>query len=328
MKEVVKVSLVQFTAQWLDRETNAERMRQFAEEEAKRGAELIVFPETCNIGHCAPICPGDPMEFPGITSPSEFAIKYIKASEPVPGPTTDTLAAVARKHGVCIVVGLSELHPVVPYTAWNSAALIGPSGVLGLHRKWHLGQNEKMFWYAGNRADVYRTQLGNIGIMICYDAWFPELSRILTLKGAEILIAVFQGPNIPVIMDYERARNFAYVRAKENSVYFLACNRSGKEGKYTMVGHSAVVSPTGRVIAYSDTDQEMVLRAELSEDELVRARTTLTVFRDRRPEMYPLVAELPDGGMPAPPVPAPAKIGTGEMASPSERPMEVPAYPL
>ena len=91
MKEKVTVSLIQFSPLWLEREENAERMKKLAEEAAANGAELIVFPELSNIGYITPARPGQPATFGAGVSANEFAVKYIEASESVPGPTTDLL---------------------------------------------------------------------------------------------------------------------------------------------------------------------------------------------------------------------------------------------
>lgn len=290
MKDKVKVSLVQFVPVWLDREKSAERMKHFAEEEAEKGSELIVFPELSNIGYLTPVTIGLPPSFDSKTSAAEFAAKYIKASEPVPGPTTEILGEVTSKYGVYIVVGISELHPVISATLYNSAVLIGPSGVIGVHRKMHIPLNERYYFYPGNTADVYRTDLGNIGMTVCYDSRFPELPRILALKGAEIICAIWNTPGV-AHMDPMSHKYRAHVRAQENGNYFLACNRAGKEGAITYLGHSAMAKPGGGIIACSDSDEEEVLTAELYNDDIISFRAALGVFRDRRPEMYSLITE-------------------------------------
>ena len=295
MKDRVKVSLVQFAPEWLETTKNSERMRDYAIREAEDGADLIVFPETSTAGHITPMLPGEPIDFPGVTDPSQFFRKYVEASEPVPGPTTDALSRVAQKCGVYIIFGMSQLHPTIPATLYNAAVLIGPQGPIGVHYKMHLVMNEKHYFYPGRMVDVYHTELGNIGMMVCYDAYFPELARSQALKGAEILCSVFNGPRVPgVNSDGRWFRRLACVRARENTVYFLACLRAGKQGGYTYIGHSAIASPMGRSLAFAETDKETVVRAELTREELVEARGVCTVFRDRRPELYGPICESLD----------------------------------
>jgi len=290
MKDKVKVSLIQFVPAWLDSEKSAERMKRFAQEEAEKGSELIVFPELANIGYITPRMIGQAPSFDSKTSAIEFAAKYINASEPVPGPTTELLGEVTNKYGVYIVVGIAQLHPVVPATLYNSAVLIGPPGILGIQHKIHIPLNEKYYFCPGDTAEVYQTDLGNIGMAVCYDSRFPEFPRILALKGAEIVCSIW---NKASTKDDDPMTNkyLAHVRAQENGNYYLACNRVGREGDTVFFGHSAMAQPDGGIIAYSDSEEEAVLTAELHNEEIVKFRAWLGVFRDRRPEKYSLITE-------------------------------------
>lgn len=287
MKEKIRVSLVQFVPEWLQPEKNAERMANFVQKEAENGSELILFPELSNLGYITPALPGLKASFDPKVSAHEFAAKYVQASEQIPGPTTERLTQLTKKYGVYIVVGMSRLHPIIPATIYCSAALIGPSGVIGVYNKIHIAANEKLFFYPGDSIEVYRTELGNIGIMICYDGRFPELARILALKGAEIICWIINIVYMEKFLEPHTVRSRCYVRAIENSNYCLGCSRGGREGEVLFVGHSAVAAPNGEIIAYSDTDEEDVITAELRNEEIVKVRSSLlTVFADRRPELY------------------------------------------
>jgi len=290
MKEKVRASLIQFAPEWLEREKNAERMKQFAQEEAEKGSELVLFPELSNIGYITPVTIGEPPSYDEKTSAVEFHVKYIESSEPVPGPTTELLGEVASKYGIYIVVGISEQHPVIPAQLHNSAVLIGPSGIVGVHRKVHIPLNEKYYFYPGNAAEVYRTELGNMSMAVCYDGRFPELVRVFALKGSEIHCAIWNTPDTPGL-DPMSIKYRAYVRALENLFYFLSCNRVGKEGNVSFLGHSAVAGPDGNIIAYSDSKEEEILVAELRNEAIVKLRAKRTDLRDRRPEMYSLVTD-------------------------------------
>lgn len=290
MKDKVKVSLIQFVPAWLDNEKSVERMKRFVQEEAEKGSELIVFPELANIGYITPARIGKAPSFDSQTSALEFATKYIKASELVPGPTTELLGGLTNKYGVYIVVGIAQLHPVIPATLYNSAVLIGPSGILGIQHKMHIPLNEKYYFCPGDTTEVYQTDLGNIGMAICYDGRFPEFTRILALKGAEIICSIWnkgkKEHGDPMTNKY-----LAHIRAQENGNYYLACNRVGKEGDVVYLGHSAIAQPDGGIIAYSDSEEEEVLTAELHNEEILEFRASLGVLRDRRPEKYSLITE-------------------------------------
>jgi omega-amidase len=286
MKAVVKTSLVQFASDWLQTERNTGRLKAFAEAEASAGQELIVFPELVNTGYITPFEVEEPCGFPGKTY-AEFAAAYMRAAETVPGPTTEALCEVTRKYGVHVVVGLAQKHPVIPYTLYNSAVLIGPGGIVGVHHKVHLPLNEKQYFYPGNTIETFRTELGVIGMQVCYDGRFPEITRALALKGAEIVCSPWCVPAVFTVPDAENSLKYrTYTRAQENGVYFLSCNRTGIEGKTVMLGRSVVSAPDGLTIAQSLTSDEEVLRAELTEERLLRYRSKLSIFRDRRPELY------------------------------------------
>jgi predicted amidohydrolase len=286
MKASVKASLVQFSSEWLQTERNAARMKALAETEAKAGQELIVFPELSNTGYITPVEVEEPCGFPGKTY-AEFAAAYMRASETVPGPTTDALCEVARKYGVHVVVGIAQKHPVIPFTLFNSAVLIGPAGILGVHHKVHIPLNEKQYFYPGNSIETFKTELGTIGMQVCYDGRFPEITRVLALKGAEIVCSLWCVPAIFTVPDAENSLKYrSYTRAQENGLYFLSCNRTGTEGKTVMLGRSVACAPDGAAIAASTTSEEEAVRAELTEERLLRYRSKLSIFRDRRPELY------------------------------------------
>jgi len=293
MKAHVKVSLVQFEPEWLAPQKNLERMRTIAESEAKKGSELILFPELANTGYVTPAGRGMPPSFDDKTTATDFAVRYIEAAEPIPGPTTEALGEVASKHGVFIVVGICQLHPTVPATLYNSAVLIGPSGVLGIHHKMHIPFMEKHFFYPGNTAEVYHTELGNIGMTVCYDGRFPELTRILALKGAEIVCSIWNLPwtSNEVLAGTDCLKHIAYTRSVENGIYYLACNRSGTEGDAKFKGHSAAVSPKGDIIASSESEDEEILAADLFNEEILKFRAQVTVFQDRKPDLYSPIIE-------------------------------------
>ena len=116
LRDRVKVALIQFAPVWLKQQENAERMKNFAEKAAEEGAQLIVFPELANIGYVVPVLPGQAVTPGSKINTAEFAIEYVKASEPIPGPTTELLAKVTKKYDTHIVVGLAQLHPTIPAT--------------------------------------------------------------------------------------------------------------------------------------------------------------------------------------------------------------------
>jgi len=188
------------------------------------------------------------------------------------------------------LAGLAERHPVVPATLYNSAVLIGPQGeIAGVHHKCHIPAEEKHYFYPGSTTDVYRTEIGTLGLMVCYDSEFPELPRVLALKGAEILVAVYNWGWKRGAYGPGRLSRVAAVRALENQVFFLACGKVGEEGEHSFYGNSTVAGPSGEILFESKPEhdeKESVIRLTLERRDLVRTRAFNTTFRNRRPELY------------------------------------------
>lgn len=286
MKEEIKVSVVQLKVELLRPEKNIARMREFIRSEAEAGQELIVFPELANTGYIAPVNPGGPVGVGDMTF-AEFSGAYAKAAEKIPGPTTDSISELTRKYGVYVIVGMAEKHPVIPATLHNTGVLIGPEGIIGVHHKVHLPLNEKLFFLAGDKSEVFHTELGAIGIEVCYDSRFPELARIQALKGAEIICCINAIAKVLAeVTPQDTLYHRAYQRANENMLYFVCSNCSGIQGSAHCTGRSAMAAPNGTLLAFSETDGEEVIRAVLKEEEIVNCRRALNVFQDRRPELY------------------------------------------
>lgn len=282
MIDSVEVSLVQFDSAWLDRETNAKRMAEFVESEAadETSARVVVFPELATTGYLEPHTDAD------------FAKRLYGQSESVPGPTTELLGEVAARTNSHVIVGLSRQHPTIPSTLYNSAVLIGPEGeIIGIHDKVHAALEEKNYYISGNTVDVFETSIGNIGLEICYDVRFPELARLQALKGAELIVSIWSSFVQPNKVPSSSIRDRCATRAMENALFFVGCNRSGRENDRVYYGRSAICAPSGDIIAESETDAEEVIRGTLAGSSLNEQRAYLTVFRDRRPELYGMLAE-------------------------------------
>lgn len=286
MKDQVRVSLVQLDAKPLEPAANAERMAGFIEREGREHrAELVVFPELSSTGYVQS------------ARDDRFAEQLYRASEPVPGPTTERLTAAARAAGCHVVAGISQTHPVIPEVLYNSAVLIGPDGaVIGVHHKVHACRDEKEYYIAGDTVDVHPTGLGNIALNLCYDVRFPELARVQTLRGAEIIVSLWASAVQPGKVPPDSIIQRCATRAMENAVFFLGCNRTGTDDTMTFYGRSAVAGPSGDTLASSDTDQEEAVRAVLAGADLRAQRRYLTLFRDRRPELYGALTESLSSG--------------------------------
>lgn len=272
MKDRVLVSAVQMRTKWLDLKENIDYIKNsIAKAKNEENADLIVFPELSNTGYIK-------------ERDKKFGRQFIKFAEKIPGPSTEELGKQAKKYGVYLVVGLAEQHPEIPGMLYNAAVLINPKGELvGVHHKMHIPGEEKHYFMPGSTCDTYKTDIGNIGMSICYDGQFPEFTRSLALKGAEILCMIWNMPsfsNPPELLEHITA-----TRAAENRMFAVSCNCLGVQGKIDFFGHSVISDPVGNFLATAGT-KETIISATLKEKVLLEERIQQPVFRDRRPDMY------------------------------------------
>ena len=272
MKDKVIVSAVQMRTKWLDLKENFDYIKNsIAKAKNEENADLIVFPELSNTGYIK-------------ERDKKFGRQFIKFAEKIPGPSTEELGKQAKKYGVYLVVGLAEQHPEIPGMLYNAAVLISPKGELvGVHHKMHIPGEEKHYFMPGSTCDTYKTDIGNIGMSICYDGQFPEFTRSLALKGAEILCMIWNMPsfsNPPELLEHITA-----TRAAENRMFAVSCNCLGVQGKIDFFGHSVISDPVGNFLATAGT-KETIISATLKEEVLLEERIQQPVFRDRRPDMY------------------------------------------
>ena len=287
----VQLSIVQMSSAHLQPSANIDQIEAWVAEESAHGADFVVFPELATTGYIEPVMPSEQFS-PGVTGDNnwpDFLAHFTGLAETIPGPSTDRLTGVARHHGVRIAVGMLEAVPRLTGVIANTVVVIGPHGVIGLQRKLHMPWNEKHVFMPGNELNIIDLLGLRVGINVCYDAYFPEQTRALTLRGAELIISCFTGPKrsgsesgIPV----DRASVLARTRAMENSIFFAAVNRVGQQGPYFFIGNSAIAGPDGSIIASTESCEPQAVRAELNLKEVTRARLGLSLLKDRRPELY------------------------------------------
>ncbi|MCS5515870.1 hydratase [Pseudomonas qingdaonensis] len=170
----VRIAVIQFDPQvGLDQcDNNLCKGLQLAEEAVHDGANLIVLPELANTGYTF----------------ETRAEAYAHAETLDEGPSIKTWRAFAREHQVYLVAGFAERDGLKLY---DSAVLFGPDGLLGHYRKAHLWNQEKLWFSPGDLGfPVFETPIGRIGLMICWDVWFPEVPRLLALQGADIICSL------------------------------------------------------------------------------------------------------------------------------------------
>lgn len=271
-----KIAAVQMDCALGDLAENRRRIEERLHEASRTAARLVIFPECTLSGYAF-----DSLD------------EARAAAEPVPGPSIAAIAHVCQRLNLWTVVGLLELDGEHVY---NTAVLIGPSGMLARYRKIHLPfVGADRFTTPGNEPFAVQDIGGlRIGMSICYDGSFPETTRILALLGADLVVLP---TNWPAGAE-STVRHLVQCRALENHVYYAAVNRIGTERETRYIGQSRLVDVNGELLAVASEDEETILTAELDvsrprNKQVVRipGKFILHRFNDRRPDMYgPLVA--------------------------------------
>ena len=221
-------------------------------------------------------------------------VNHLKTfAERVPeGPTTKHLISLARKFHTYLVVGLPEIDDGLLF---NTVAVVGPEGFIAKYRKIHLWSEEKLFFEPGNLGLVLvDLPFCKMGLMICYDLWFPEQIRVLRMMGADVVAVpaalVWNDTPAHVKRDYYMANVVSMASAHLNQTYLALASQVGKYGDRWLFGSSAIVSPYGWLIDGPAGDQEPeVLQSEVDFNlsKRIRGWGSMDHFdRDRRLDVY------------------------------------------
>ena len=198
------------------------------------------------------------------------------------------IAALCGTHDVEVIVGFLEESGDKLY---NSAAVIGAAGVIGIHRKKHLpflGADRFVDEPASTELSLFETRVGKVGIAICYEIRFPEIMRSLALAGADFIALPTNWPVQSALL----AEQFTRVRAAENFIYLLVANRADAEGDATFLGQSQIVDPLGAVIGNSGRTEGVLVasvdveRARNKTITIKAGEFELSPWKDRRPDSY------------------------------------------
>lgn len=274
----VGVGLVQMRAGERPQE-NLSRTLEGIKAAAKKGARIVCLQELFRSRY-----------FPQSEDAGKFSL-----AEPIPGPTTEALGRLAREKRIAIVASVFEKRSAGVYH--NSAVVIDADGsIAGKYRKMHIPDDpcyyEKFYFTPGDLGfPSFRTRFAKIGVLICWDQWFPEAARLSSLSGAEILFyptAIGWLPNEP--RPVARAQRSAWelvqrAHAVANGVYVVAVNRVGREGKLRFWGGSFVADPFGGMVAQAG-EREEVLVARCDLKKIDETRRNWPFLRDRRIDAY------------------------------------------
>ena len=276
----VKIAGVQMEPRILETERNLARCLELTEIASREGARLIVFPEVALSGYI----------FTSLDEALPFA-------EPIPGPSTEAILSACRELNVYVIIGLLEEEGGKYY---NAAAFLGPQGLVSKYRKLHLPHLgiDRFVNHGDLPLTVHDTEVGRIGIGICYDQRFPEHARVLALQGADVIVIITNWPEGAEVS----AEYMVRTRANENNVFYVAVNRIGEERGVNFLGLSKIVHCNGDLLVEGGRCQEDILYAEIEpalarqkQRQFVQGELGSHMFNNRRPELYGVITQpLPD----------------------------------
>lgn len=255
----IKVAAVQMNCVLRDVDANLALAEKLLNEAVEKGAKWVIFPELFNTGYWVPK-------------------EDVELAENIPdGCTAQWMIAQAKKHQI-LVSGCIMANTKNPGIITDTALTVNENGVMGTYDKVHLWDNEELRFQNGSKVPE-PIQYGDlrIGMQICYEIGFPDISRLLTLKGANVII-------YPAA--FGRARYYVWdiqskARALENGIYVIAVNRAGVDDNTVFLGgHSRIVAPNGEVLCEAERDEDKVLVAEIDLDKCLEARRTVPYLRD------------------------------------------------
>lgn len=262
---LVKVAAAQIVCALGDVDANLRKMREFSARAKNEGVGLIVFPEASDTGYSMPVI-------------RDLAKPWSEGAVPA-------LQVMAKELLLTIVAGVSERDGDVVY---NSQVFIDPRGELvASYRKTHLfvlpPNDESTCYTRGDKFVSVSTSGFNFGLSICYDLRFPEVSRALALEyGANVLLVSSAWP-LPRV---EHLRALSIARAIENQSYLVLANRTGIDAGVTCCGMSAIIDPSGVILATASGDREELLVADISAETIAEVRNRIPVFTHRRADLY------------------------------------------
>jgi N-carbamoylputrescine amidase len=285
MSRLLKVALVQEFNQG-DAEPNLARIEQRVAEAAAGGAKLVLLQELHN----------------GPYFCQHQSVDEFDRAEAIPGPSTERLSRLAKQHGVVLVASLFERR--APGLAHNTAVVFDADGSFrGKYRKMHIpddpGFNEKFYFTPGDLGFTpIDTSVGRLGVLVCWDQWYPEAARLMALAGADLLLYPTAIGWDPRDTDAEKERQrMAWIlshrgHAVANGLPVLTCNRTGFEASpiggpgIQFWGSSAVFGPQGEVLAEASRDAADVLFCEVDLARGEAVRRIWPFLRDRRIDAY------------------------------------------
>jgi len=272
MKQKVRIALAQISCKRGDKAKNIRKIEAKVTKAKRLDAKLVVFPELSLTGYT-------------------LRDRIYELAETIPGKSTTALENLAKKTGTYIVFGMPELSEKTQATIYNTAVLVGPDGFIGKYRKMYLPTHsvfeEKRYFRPGYQTAVFETELGKIGLIICYDIFFPEVSRLARLSGAQLIVCISASP--------ATRRTFfetlTVARAIENAAFLAYVNLVGVEDGLQFWGGSRIVGPNGKILTKAKYNKEDVVLGEIDYADIRPIETFVPTLKDLRPELFDKLKE-------------------------------------
>lgn len=280
MTEKYKIALVQMDTQ-NNKEENMKAAMQWIDEAAAENVRMVCFPEVMNLI-------GKNVGEGG-------------GREPVPGYATERLMKKAKEHGIFIHAGSVTEEIPGERRSYNTSVLIDPNGqIIAEYRKLHTFDitlsdgrpfRESDRVHPGEKIVTVETELGIMGMSICYDVRFPELYRLLAVEGAQV---IFVPSSFTLETGKDHWEPLLRARAIENGCYIIAAGQTGRKPAYTAYGNSMVVNPWGVVTARLG-EQPGILYAEIDLGYLKQIRNQMPALENRRTDVYDVIRKTVEG---------------------------------
>jgi len=260
----MKIAMIAMRPKLTDKKANLRKMENYIK---KTKADIYVFGELSLVGYQTKDELRDLAE-----TENDESIKFVKN--------------IARKHDAYIVFGMPIKNKTVEGLIHNCSIMVHPNGKVDIYRKWFLPTfgpfEEKIFFDEGEELCLCETKFGKIGLIVCYDIFFPELCKAYSLLGADMVICISATPSV----NRKYFETLMPARAIENTVFFAYVNLVGTQEDLVFWGGSQIYSPLGELIKKSSYFQESIITCKLDLKQIKLARANRPVIRDVRPELF------------------------------------------
>ncbi len=267
MKDL-RIAVVVCNARVGETQQNLDNVIAFVEKAHNAAADIICFPE---------------LNISGYSS----HVDILNVAEPIPGPVSKALSKLAVSSGILILAGMAEKAHDSRIYATHMIAM--PDGELETYRKTHIAPPEKEIYNPGNTVPIFTFKESTFGVQLCYDSHFPELSTKMAVKGAEILFLPHASPRGLAIDKHRSWMRHLTARAFDNSVFVVACNQTGYNGKgLTFPGNAVVLDPAGNIIGQSLSSRETMMIVDLKAEifDNIRSNRMHFFLPNRRQDLF------------------------------------------